>query len=546
MLLGFHVTLENKQRYILSETFKGNLDLELLLQTMDIPGIEICAEDLLSYRTSMHRLSDTGIHKSVIPFVELTGHKLEEPLVHSFGMAELQLTKHFNLTGKLHSFTSDRRNCMRHESFLPPKGIYSQKFPAVSLSQLVGGFVGSKSQLGSSSRESCQIWDIIFRKLSEFCCAPQPVCCSLFANKNSPTCYNFGNSLHRKIQGPFSQGSVSTLGGSHVIEEDIASPLQDMIIGTLPHPKTVSCNSIRWSSKSAPSVISSSLWNGNKFCPPSDVLKQSYAEVAKSFSVAQQSKQQCSRAPTMKRRNSSSRCGNMLRNSVRQFVCTYHHDSSGKGHKLAVGCTKKSNYSKYKAVNLEQVNKTTENNRDICKSNFERINSGRNIQDMKQDSLRTVSKKVDMDCSQVMYDASTGDSSNCENIRKDKRTKSCTVIKCSSSKGGDMDACTVFTNEVDGGSISVVVCASGKVQTSTSSPESHHCSEESSPRNRSSSDCSTDSDDSFVVFESGVDSDPVTVVLVSDSELSEDETINHLSNDDSDDDYDYDDDDDDD
>jgi hypothetical protein len=39
-----------------------------------------------------------------------------------------------------------------------------------------------------------------------------------------------------------------------------------------------------------------------------------------------------------------------------------------------------------------------------------------------------------------------------------------------------------------------------------------------------------------VIFEPGVDSDPVTMVLVSDSNLSEDETINHFSDDDSDDD----------
>jgi hypothetical protein len=49
-----------------------------------------------------------------------------------------------------------------------------------------------------------------------------------------------------------------------------------------------------------------------------------------------------------------------------------------------------------------------------------------------------------------------------------------------------------------------------------------------------------------VIFESGVDSDPVTMVLVSDSNLSEADTINHFSDDDSDDDNDDDDDDDDD
>jgi hypothetical protein len=467
---------------------------------------------------------------------------MEEPLVHSFGMAELQLTKRFDLTGKIHSLTSNRRNFMRHESFLPPKGIYSQKFPAIALSQLVGGFVGSKSQLGSSSRESCQIWDIVFDKLSEFCGASQSACCSLFAKKNSQTCYNFGNCLHREIQGSFYQENVLSLDGSHVIEENTSNPLQDRIIGTLPHPKTVSYDSIPWPAKPTP-VISTSLWNGNEFCPSSDVLKQSYAEVAKSFAVAQQSKQHCSRAP-MKRRKSSPHCGGMLRNSVRHFVWTYHRDSSVKdyenGHKLTVGCRKESNYSNYKAVSVEQMGKTAENNRDIYESNFERVNSDRNIHHRKQYSVRTVSEKINMDCSQVTYDTTAGDSSNCEKFREDKSTKSCIVVKCSTPNSGDVDACTVFTNNVGNGSMSVVVRAPGVIQASTSSPESHHSSEESSSRNRSWSDCSTDSDDSFVIFESGVDSDPVMMVLVSDSDLSEDET-NNFSSDDSDD---YDDDDD--
>jgi hypothetical protein len=44
-----------------------------------------------------------------------------------------------------------------------------------------------------------------------------------------------------------------------------------------------------------------------------------------------------------------------------------------------------------------------------------------------------------------------------------------------------------------------------------------------------------------VIFESGMDSDPVTMVLVPDSDLFEDETINHFSDDGSnDDDEDYD------
>jgi hypothetical protein len=492
---------------------------------MDISGVKICAKDLWSYKTSMHQSTDMGIHKSEeIPFVELTGHKLEEPLVHSFGVAELQLTKRFDLTGKIHSFASNTRNFMRHESFLQPKELYSQKFPAIALSQLVGGFVGSKSQLGSSSRESCQIWDIIFDKLSEFCLAPHSACCSLFAHNNSQTFYKLGNSLPQKIHGSFYQENVSALNGSHVREENTANPLQDKVIDTLPHPNAVSYEYISCSAKPTPYEISSCLQNGKKCCPPHDILKQSYADVAKC-------KIRCSRAPTKKSRTSSPLYADMLRNGVRHIGWTYHHDSSvkkyGKGHKLAVGCRKKSDYSKYKVVSMEQVSRTSENNRGISESNFERVSSERRIEDRKQDCLRIVSRKVNMDSSQVMYDTTASDSSNCVKRREDKSAKSHIVIKCSTSNSGEMDA--------RGGSMAVVVCASGMVQTSTPSPENQCRSQESSPRNRSSSDCSTDSDDSFVVFESGVESDPVTVVLVSDSDLSEEETIDQFSEDDSDD-----------
>jgi hypothetical protein len=456
---------------------------------MEISGIKLCAKDLLSYKTSMNQSSDMRIHKSEeIPFVELTGHKVEEPLVHSFGVAELQLTKRFDITGNIHSFTSNTRNFMRHESFLQPKGLYSQKFPAIALSQLVGGFVGSKSQLGSSSREACQIWDIIFDKLSEFCLAPHSACCSLFANKSSQTIYNFGNSLPQEIHQSFYQENISVFGGSRVIEENTASPLQDKVTDTLPHSNTVSYDYMSCSAKPTSSVISTCLQNGKTFCPPPDDLKQSYADVAKCFAVTQQSKLQCSRAPTMKSRKSSPLCADTLRNGVRHFGLAYHHESPVKDYG--------------NGLKLE--------------SNFERVNIERPIQDRKQDCLRTVSRKVNMDSSKVMYDTTASDSSNCVKCREGKPAKSNIVLNCSTSNSVEMDA---FCD-----SMAVVVCASGVVQTSTSSPESWCRSEESVPRNRSSSDCSTDSDDSFVVFESGVDCDPVAVVLVSDSDLSEEET----------------------
>jgi hypothetical protein len=271
--------------------------------------------------------------------------------------------------------------------------------------------------------------------------------------------------------------------------------------------------------------------------------------------MAQQNKQVYTRAPTIKKRRNSPRCGDMLRSNSRHFGCSvdnwrYCRDSSIKDyrseHKLAFSCRKNSQYSKHKkVVSMEKMGKTGRNNRDIniSESNFERVN--RNVLKMKQDSPKTVSSesmtwkchnKIYMNCSQVANDSTEDKNSDCMKSREGKFAESCITINCSSLTTAETDRGTLFSHEVDGGSMSVIIGTAGNVDTSPSNPESHQSSEENSVRRRYMSDCSTDSDDSFVIFESGVDCEPVVMALVSDSDLSEDGAINQFSDDDDDDD----------
>ncbi|XP_021932306.1 protein phosphatase 1 regulatory subunit 15A [Zootermopsis nevadensis] len=237
--------------------------------------------------------------------------------------------------------------------------------------------------------------------------------------------------------------------------------------------------------------------------------------------MAQQNNHVKTRVPTMKKRRNSTQFGDMLRNNSRHFGCSvdrrYCCDSSIKDyrneHKCAFSCRKKSRCSKVnKVVNLEQMGKTGRNSRDInvSESNFGRVK--RNVPKMKQESPKTVSsesiawkchKKMYMDCSQVANDSTEDENLECVKSREGKFAESCIAIKCSSLTTAEIDA----GHDVEGGSISVMVHAAGNLNTSPSNPESHQSSEENSVRRRCMSDCSTDSDDSFVIFESGMDSD---------------------------------------
>jgi hypothetical protein len=513
---------------------------------MAFSSIAFCAEDKMTIDFHTYPLlcgavihqSSMGIHKSGgSPFVELTVHK---PLVHSsFEMAKLNVPQQFVLTERVHSFTSNTRN-VRGETFLPQKEIYSHKFPVMTLSQLVGGFVGSKSQLGSCGRESFQIWDIIFDKLAEFCRAPQCGCSSC-VSENPRNCYNLGNNLSQEIFGSFCQESVSTPDGSHIIIENSSNPMQDKVSDTLPQPSTVSCNSVPVSVKPL-SVMSACTQNDNKFCHMSDVSRQSYAEVAKAFAIAQQSKQQYARTSTLKRRRNTPYCGD-LRNNLRQFSWRYCHESSvrnyGNQHMLAISCRKTPHSSKVVSMHKVGTSKTSDTNVNISESN-----SKKNIHELKKKSQTALYKKVYPDCSQVADKSTIAENSNCVGSVEDKFVKPCTAIKCSSSAIGVVDDCTVFNNKAEDGNVATVIDASGIVQTSPSNLEHHQCSGESAARERYLSDCSTDSDDSFVSFECGVDCKPVTVALVSDSEPSEEGVSDQFSDDDDGDDDDDDDDDD--
>jgi hypothetical protein len=524
--------------------------MNFIFGSMEFSGVALCAEKGIHFHTfplllsgALIHPSSIGIHKSEdIPFIQLTGHNMGEPLAHSsFEMAELNLTKRFGLTGKINNFTNNIKYFVRGESFSPRKEICSQKFPKIAFSQLVGGFVGSKSQLGSSGRESCQIWDIIFDKLAGFCRAPQSACCSLFASKH-PHSYNPVNNLPQEILESFCQEDVSTFDNSHIVKH--TANMQEKVHDILPLSHTVSDTSVPLS------VISPHMANGDEFCPASDVAKQSYAEVTKTFVVAQQNKQQCTTAPAVKTR------GNFLQYNFRQFGHSAdnwrcHCDSSIKKcrneYKLASSCRKKSHRSKHnKGENIEKLDMTERSNRDtnLSESHLKRVTRKRNTQNMKQHSLQTVSskpvtpkchKKEYMDCSEVANDCDIDENSNCMKSREDKSAKPCTAIKCSSSTSGETDGCTVFTHEVEGGGMSVLIHAAGTVHSSPSNPLINQCSEGSPVRGKRLSECSTDSDDSFVIFESGVDCDTVVMALVSDSDLSEDGTVNHFSDDDDDD-----------
>lgn len=529
------------------ETRSVSLSKAFIVYNMAFSSIAFCAEDKIGIdfhtypllRGALIHHSNMVIHKSgESPFVKLTGHK---PLVHSpFEMAKLNVTKQFVLTEKVHSFTNNSRNFVRGDTFMPRKEIYSHKFPAMALSQLVGGFVGSKSQLGSCGRESYQIWDIIFDKLEEFCRAPQSGCCSLCANENPRRCYNLGNSLSQEIFGSFCHKSVSTLDGSHFIIENSLKPLQDKVSGTPLQPSTVSSNSVPVSVKPL-SVMSACTQNDNKFCHVSNVSRQSYAEVAKSFAIVQQSKQQLTRTSAMKRRRNTPYGGGLRNNRNNLRHCSWRdcHESSarnyGNQHILPISCRKTPHCSK--VVSTHKVGKSKTNDANV---NITETSSKKNIYEVKKKSQTAFCKMVYLDCSQVTDKSTRAEHSNCMKSVEDKSAKPCTAVKCSSLARRVVGDSTLYPKKAEGDSTSRVIDANGIVQTLSANLGHQQGSGESPARQRYLSDCSTDSEDSVVSFERGVDCSPVSVVLASDSESSED-GVGDLFSDDEDDDDDDDD-----
>ncbi|KAK7864471.1 hypothetical protein R5R35_011702 [Gryllus longicercus] len=78
------------------------------------------------------------------------------------------------------------------------------KFSHFTFSRVVGGFVGSKSQGGSASREPHQVWDVIFRQLVD-------TACQATMNSNAQQYFSIGDAVSQSIFGQFNNRKNSTL-----------------------------------------------------------------------------------------------------------------------------------------------------------------------------------------------------------------------------------------------------------------------------------------------------------------------------------------------
>ncbi|XP_066991005.2 uncharacterized protein PPP1R15 [Anabrus simplex] len=128
---------------------------------MDFPGVSFFIENKNIFPLS------SKIQQSKMPSadefqgVPITGHKIDTQCY-----LDVKDSKYSNnlLPDKDHGFT-----LVKGEQFSAKRDMcgHFNSFPAISISQLVGGFVGSKSQIRSVNREACQIWDVIFRQLAD-------------------------------------------------------------------------------------------------------------------------------------------------------------------------------------------------------------------------------------------------------------------------------------------------------------------------------------------------------------------------------------------
>lgn len=533
---------------------------------MDFSTIAFCSENkrridfrtFLSSEKLINQSSNMGIHQSEgIPFVELTGNKMEEPIVHS--PFQFDLAKSLGLTSKIHSLANNTKNNM--------KDTYNHQFSAIAFSPLVGGFVGSKSQVGSSSREACQIWDVVLEKLAEFCGGSQSEYHPLFADNYSQTCYNLGKKISQGFLGSLCQKSASTVDTSKTTVGNYSSKLPEKITETMPRSHTAKTVPIPQSIASSTNCMGTPS-SGVVSCPP-DLSKQSYAEVAKTFAVAQQNKQQSTRTSTMhKAKNSGHRDRENKhkrrpRTSSSKDNWRYSRDSlindcKNQGRMgLNNNRTNYSNRNNKFVTNMRKESKAEKNksNTDITESQAQRIDK-KNMQNMKRNPVQSVSKEPSMHISnkktnkgrsQTVDSCFMYDNYNITSMKDESSVKPC--ISSNRNRSVDeVDDCAVFACKVEVSSIPLLIHAAENVQVSPKDTASYKSSEESSPRSRFSSECSTDSDDSFVIFESNVECDAVFVTLmrppsVSDSEISEDGIVFELSSDeesedDEDDDYD--------
>lgn len=535
---------------------------------MDFSTLKFCSESkrsinfptFLSPGSLIHQSSNMGIHQSEgIPFVELTGHKVEEAIVHS--PFRFDLAKSFGLANNIHNLANNTKNSMKDDNFFHRKDMYSHQFPAIAFSQLVGGFVGSKSQVGSSGRESCQIWDIVIEKLAEFCGNSRSEYHTLFSDEYSESCYNLGKEISQEFLGSLCQKSVSTGDTFKATLGNTSSKLPQKVTETIPRShsaETVSCNSI------LQPIVTMSMGQPSSgivvSCHP-DFSKQSYAEVARTFAIAQQNKQLSTRISAMHKARNSGHCEDKLKRRPRTFgpkdSLRYSRDSIVNNCRNRRRMGFNNNSSSYNrnntfVTNLEIEGKTERNksNTNMSATEVQRID--KNLENMKspvqsvpkEPSIQISYEKTNKDCPQAVGSCIVYDSSkNIASMEAESSVKPCSSSRCSPSED-EVDDCVVFACKLEVGSMPLLIHAAEKVQVSpkdsgsyiSSDSGSYISSEESSPKSRFSSECSTDSDDSFVIFESNVECDAVFVSLmhppsVSDSEISEDGFYFELSSD---------------
>lgn len=164
---------------------------------MDLSGISFYVENKREINLNPFPML-SGIQQSQISAphefqgVNLNGHKMEE---HSFtNLFEMSDIKYTNNLAELRGLGYSK-NVMKNEQLTTRKemcGNYNH-FSAISFSKLVGGFVGSKSQVGCANREPCQIWDIILRQLAETTYHTTNV------QKSAHQCFSFGKTLSQSI-----------------------------------------------------------------------------------------------------------------------------------------------------------------------------------------------------------------------------------------------------------------------------------------------------------------------------------------------------------
>lgn len=391
--------------------------------------------------TLIHQTSNMGMHHSdEMPFVELTGHKLQEPIVNS----SFQING-FSIAGKIHSFTTNSKHFVRSDNILTRKDLYGHQFPAFSFSQLVGGFVGSKSQIGSSSKESCQMWDIIFDKLAEFC----------GTHHHSQNCYNFSKGFSQDVLKSFCKKDrppCVVINNSANVTSNTGSKL-----GKLSSKPNCSQNVSDCSSQPSP-----------------DVSKQSYAEVARTFATVQQNKQSSLLPSVMPRKRNLPNRKNFVKCDIsRTFTNNWRNNNCNpqikqyRNHtKFFSGSQRRSdtgNKHLKSCKHFDKEQKTDRNRKHTHISEPQRVDSKKR---MMSDSVQ-ITPKI---------------STNQECQKNASETFSGSSIKAT--------------------------------QAGQTSPM----------RMRFLSECSTDSDDSFVVFDSEADCNSVIVAVISpsDSDISED------------------------